>query len=97
MALACAGPSRRASRSPIPSPTLGHGRALATFPVPVGSARSATRELRDRCRLGLIDSEIENADELHFLRLTDSGCVEVGMSPAEVNEGLQPAAAKPRA
>ena len=64
---------------------------------PVGSARSAPRELRDRSRLGLLDSKIESADELHLLHLADSGYVKVRMSPAEVNEALQPAAAKPRA
>ena len=65
---------------------------------PVGSARSAPRELRDRCRLGLIDSKIESADELHLFSIGPTAdALKSVMSPAEVNEALRPAAANPRA
>ena len=59
---------------------------------PVGSARSAPRELRDRCRLGLTNTKIENADDFHLLHLTGSGCGEVRMSlpPGSANAYSRP-------
>ena len=80
-----------------PLPNSGPRTCIGYSSKPVGSARSAPRELRNRCRPGLIDSKMESADELHLLHLADSGCATVRMSPAEVDEALQPAAAKPRA
>ena len=66
MAPACASPDRRASRSSVPSPIPRRGRARAHSSAPAGSAQSAPRRLRERCRQGLIQSETELRLPLHL-------------------------------
>ena len=57
-------PVRVAVACPLPTPI--RGCAWAHSSAPAGSAPSASRDLRDRCRQGLIDSKIESSGELRL-------------------------------
>ena len=84
LAPACASLDRRASRSSVPSPIPRSGRARAHSSAPAGSAQSAPRDLRERCRQGLIQSEVELR-----LPLTGASKGAVARTPSRIPGGLR--------